>query len=214
MSNKKLPPAGKGKGGTRSRREFVKTVGAALTGAAVGGSLPGTTRARDPSDSHFVLDTDKITALSGNLKARDDFVAATDHIIEDMLSDSDFANLLLESTDSIKLINSFNSHRRTLEPLVGKVDGRSKAGRYKKMIVAAELCSGAGGLDSAGYTQGSEEFSLVHQTASSCSGCDRDDWAVLGCCIVHFWGWTYGGSCGSCSGDEEEPDPNPEIKPA
>jgi len=54
-------------------------------------------------------------------------------------------------------------------------------------------------FDGVEFVAGSEE---IASSSSACPGCEDangNDTTILGCCIVHFWGWDSGtGACSSC----------------
>jgi len=197
MKKKKTSPRKK-----TSRRDFVKKVGAAAAAGAVMASMPKTASAAMTGPA---LNAKKLQELKNNQQTLKQFKQSVDAVVQNMVRDREFASMIMENADSVQLVNLYNSNRNTLDGLVGKIDGRTRVGKYCKVVVAAELFDNVSGLDEVKFVAGSEEVSYGGNGAvplgssSTCSGCDPDDTAILGCCIVHFWGWTCTGSCTSCS---------------
>jgi hypothetical protein len=193
------------------RRDFLKKMGVAgAVGAAtaVGGSMMAkSVHADGLADDAVRFDFSKMKFLVDDPEGCAEYVAAVDEVVEQMLDDPEFANTILENTDGVGLIRTFNNNRKQIEPFIGKIDGRTKAGRYKKLIHASELFHNVSGMDGVDFGDNSEELMVYRAEAgdeavisSTCSGCSPSDPAVLGCCIVHFWSWSEGGSCSPCRG--------------
>lgn len=190
-----------------NRRDFLKKVGTAgALGAAtaVGGSLVAGAATAEAEAVTFNFA--KMDLLAKDPAGCAEYVAAVDEVVNQMLKDAQFANTILENTEGVRLIDVFNQNRKNIEPYIGKVDGRTKAGRYKKMLHAAELFHNTSGVDGVELGADSEELLVYKEAAgdvvisSTCSGCSPSDPAVLGCCIIHFWTWSEGGSCSPCNG--------------
>jgi len=211
---KDLKPTDKSKDKSlgEGRRDFLKKVGVAgaVVGAATavgGGMVANQVLAASAKDNGFRFNFSRMQLLADDAEGSAEFAAAVDEVVQQMMSDAEFANTILENTDGVGLIRAFNNNRRQIEPLIGKIDGRSKAGRYKKILVASELFQDVSGMDGVNFGDNSEELAVYRAEAggeaviaSTCSGCDPSDPAILGCCIIHFWTWSEGGSCSPCNG--------------
>lgn len=214
MTDKKKPKGtlqNKAEVPKEDRRDFLKKVGVAgAVGAAtaVGGSMMASpVFADNANDNGFKFNFSRMKLLADDPEGSAEFANAVDEVVAQMMNDAEFATTILENTDGVGLIRAFNNNRRQIEPLVGKIDGRTKAGRYKKILFASELFQDVNGMDGVNFGNDSEELAVYRAEvgneaviSSTCSGCDPSDPAVLGCCIVHFWTWSEGGSCSPCNG--------------
>jgi hypothetical protein len=171
---------------------------------AAGTTVPKTTA--EMQVAAHPLSANKFDYLRNDARARTEYLQAVREVKDYLLSDPAARAAFLESCDPMMLTMLYNANRATLEPVVGAHDGRTKDGRLMKIIHAAELFEGASGTDNAGLGTTGEELQIYasssssSSSSSSCSGCDIGG-TLLGCCIIHFWGWTSGGSCSPCKGD-------------
>lgn len=150
------------------------------------------------------LDTQKYDYLRTDVKAQQEYLQAAKEVRDYLLRDAEARAAFLSSCDPVLLTLLYNENRTAVESLVGANDGRTREGRLMKIIHAAELFKGASGTDSAAFGRNAEELQIYasssSSSSSSCSGCDVGG-SLLGCCIIHFWGWTSGGACSPCKSD-------------
>jgi hypothetical protein len=148
------------------------------------------------------------------------YLKLVDQVAQKLVADPALASTILSSVDGVMLVNLFNMNRETLEPLVGRLDGRTREGRIRKILHASEFFREVAGFDRSGLLEGTEEYStirllscnpegVVHPDSSSssssssgstCGSCKPSSSWFLGCCIIHDWNWTAGMSgCSPCS---------------
>ena len=194
-----------------SRRSALRTIASAVPLAAAGGALAGIAAGHPASNTQlkqssavrdYTLAFNKLKLLTEDAKSRTQYLAMVDEVVGAMVKDGHIAAQVVTNTDSVLMVNLFNANRKRLEAVVGKVDGRTTEGRYRKIIHATELFEDVSGFDSAGLLHGAEEFGATAElssSSSSCSGCDAGGSSFLGCCIIHFWGWSASDSgCSPC----------------
>jgi len=207
-----------------SRRRAMKTLASAIPAAAAGGAIVGAAAGQSPTqlkqfaaaqDQTFAkqlaavqehkVAVNKLKLLSTDPKCLKQYLDMVDEVVQSMLKDPKVAAQVLGHIDSVLLVNLFDANRREIEPVIGKVNGRSVEGRYRKIIHATELIEDVSGFDSSGLLHGAEEIggfqniSVSSSSSSSCSGCDAGGSSFLGCCIIHFWGWSASDSgCSPC----------------
>jgi hypothetical protein len=183
---------------SQSRRSFLKKGGVVAAAGAVG--LGASSKAEVAKTT---LNQNRMEQLRSSAKAAKEFAASTRQVARSMTQDPAFAIKLLQNVDSVQLLNHFNANRTELEAIVGRVDGRTTEGRYVKILTASELLSGANNLDGMELATASEDLgafgAATPADSVSCSGCDAMGASFLGCCIIHFWGWSSTGSCTPCT---------------
>jgi hypothetical protein len=157
-------------------------------------------KTRDILVAAHPLEAEKFQRLS-DPRTRDEYLKAVSQVVQYLSTDAYARAAFLESADAATLTLLYNANAARLEPLLGKIDGRTREGRLAKVVHAAELFAGASGTDRSHFTTGEggnrtqDMAELVDSSSSSsCSGCDVGG-LLLGCCIIHFWGWTSGGCC-------------------
>ncbi len=206
--------SGASKGNSRSkkgRRDVLKAIAAGTAAGALGGlkgeSAQGATGWREQPEK-FALNASKFKHIAENPKACMEYVTAVEEVVKAMVSDAKFGSAVLEGVDSVMLINLFNENRGVLEPVLGRMDGRTVEGRYRKILHASELFENVSGFDRVGYESGSEEAivfssgvqsSATPASSSSSSSCAPGGATNYGCCVFHYWGWICGGSCSPCA---------------
>ncbi|MEJ2694874.1 MAG: hypothetical protein P8166_18125 [Candidatus Thiodiazotropha sp.] len=151
----------------------------------------------------FPLHQNKFKMLCEDERARKEYLAAVDEVADYLMEDTAALAEFLQNTDTVSMTLVYNENRDTLEPVIGRLDGRKKRDRVVKLLHAAEMFDNAPGRDQAMFGVGAEELELYSSSSSSgssaCSSCDAGGSSLLGCCIIHFWGWTHSGSCSPCN---------------
>jgi hypothetical protein len=148
------------------------------------------------------LQTEKFNKLANDSRTRTEYLKSVTEVTRYLAKDAYARAAFLESADASLLTMLYNANRKTLEPVLGKLDGRTLEGRLSKIVHGAELFVGASGTDRSHYHtfEGEDAVMVMSSDSSSsssggsCSGCDVGG-TLLGCCIIHFWGWTSGGCC-------------------
>lgn len=199
-----------------NRREMMATLGtvpvavAATANAAVAPGQAGKNaipfdgqdfrKTRDILVAAHPLEPEKFKRLS-DPRTRNEYLKAVSQVVQYLSTDAYARAAFLESADAATLTLLYNANASRLEPLFGKIDGRTREGRLAKIVHAAELFAGASGTDRSHFSTGDATNSPQlaaelesSSSSSSCSGCDVGG-TLLGCCIIHFWGWTSGGCC-------------------
>lgn len=200
-----------------NRRQMMATLGtvpvaAAVSVAGVDASPAQTGRNAIPFDGQDFRKTGDILVAAHPLEAekfnrlsdprtRNEYLKSVSQVVHYLSTDSYARAAFLESADAATLTLLYNANASRLEPVLGKIDGRTREGRLAKIVHAAELFAGASGTDRSHFNVGDRAGSGMTEaelasssSSSSCSGCDVGG-TLLGCCIIHFWGWTSGGCC-------------------
>lgn len=191
------------KQGSQSRRSFLTKGGVVAAAGAIGITGVPAGAAAAPK---IGLNVNRMEQLRHSTKAAQEFAAATRKMAKSLMSEPDFAIKVLQNVDSMQLVRHYNEHRAEFEAILGKVDGRTTEGRYVKILTASELLTGVNSLDGVELAAASEDLGVFGNGAGtvdsvSCSGCDAMGASYLGCCIIHFWGWTSTGSCTPCNNE-------------
>ncbi len=195
----------------KPRRDVLKAIVAGTAAGALGALPGGTAEGKASSQNQlnkYTLDAPKVQHIAENPEACAEYVAAVEEVVKAMVADPKFGSAVLEGVDSVLLINLFNENRLALESVVGRIDGRTLKGRYRKILYASELFQNVSGFDRVGYKAGAEEAivfsggaqsSATPASSSSSSSCAPGTSSSYGCCVFHYWGWICGGSCSPCA---------------
>lgn len=142
---------------------------------------------------------EQLDFLIANPETKLEFTKALRDVANYLAQDVEARAQFLEGADAVTLRNLFRGNADDFSPLIGDIDSTTLEGRLLEMLVAAELTEGAAGTDRAALIG----EGAVLDSSSSCSGCNPGG-SLLGCCIIHFWGWTSGGACTPCKTQEPE----------
>jgi hypothetical protein len=164
------------------RRSFLTTGAVAIGAAAVGGAACSTTSSgtiatmATPS-----INAEKLQMFINDPALQKSWIAQVKDVAHQLATDATMREKFLTRTESVRLVKLYNDHESVLEPMIGKLDGRTLDGRMTKMVIAAEIFDNVAGFDFA-YE------GLEYQDDKCCS-------CLNGCCTAHTWGSYYGKYC-------------------
>jgi hypothetical protein len=177
----------KKKGSTKKgtgRRSFLKTGAVAIGAAAVGGAACSTTatpQAPVATMAAPVINAEKLQMFINDPALQKTWLTQVKEVAQQLVADATLREKFLSRTESVRLVKLYNDNLSVIEPLMGKVDGRTPEGRMVKMVVAAEIFDNVAGFDF-GYE------GLEYQDDKCCS-------FMNGSCTAHYWGNYYGNYC-------------------
>ncbi len=201
-----VPEDGAEKPTSIDRRQALQALGVATAALAVGDasaeSFPVATATAVPLD----LNRGRLQALMADADGKAQYLAMVEQVAQAMTHDKTYASAMLACVNNVELLNLYNKNRVEIEAVIGKLDGRTSLGRYKKILHASEFFRGVNSLDGVNLVTGTEEQALYASSSSSsssgsvCGSCVPTVNWFLGCCIIHDWDWTAGMSgCSPCS---------------